>query len=22
MQLNQVNGSWKVLRAILPGEDD
>ena len=22
VQLNQVNGSWKVLRAILPGEDD
>lgn len=21
VQLNQVNGSWKVLRAILPGED-
>ena len=22
VQLNQVNGSWKVLRAILPAEDD
>ena len=22
VQLNQVNGSWKVLRAVLPGEDD
>lgn len=22
VQLNQVNGAWKVLRAVLPGEDD